>query len=59
MCTADDECPVYRRVSENDETETCVAASVCKMFYSGYAYEATKECSTQQPNPNGNFDPEE
>ena len=25
----------------------------------GYAYEATKECSTLEPDPNGNFDPEE
>ena len=57
MCTAENRCPGYWYV-DGDEN-ICVTASVCKMLYSGYAYEATKECSTQEPDPNGNFDPDE
>ena len=57
MCTAEDECPGYWYANEDENI--CVAASVCKMLYSGYAYEATKECSTQEPELEGNFDPNE
>ena len=40
--------------------KTCVSVSVCsEKDPKGYAYEATKECSTQEPDPNGNFDPDE
>ena len=35
------------------------ATTCSKNSPKGYAYEATKECSTQEPDPNGNFDPDE
>ena len=61
FCISIEQCPAkggYFFGTGNDKT--CVNATACsKNDPKGYAYEATKECSAQEPDTNGNFHPDE